>query len=110
MVAATERQMKGIVRGDVTQHRDINVSYTIAGSGPTLVLVHGSFSDHETNWTQCTNALEERFRVISIARRGRGRTTATRGHTVEDEAEDVAAIIDEIGGPVTVLGHSYGAL
>ena len=26
------------------------VSYSVAGSGPPLVLVHGAFSDHETNW------------------------------------------------------------
>ena len=26
------------------------VSYDRRGSGPPLVLVHGGFSDHETNW------------------------------------------------------------
>jgi hypothetical protein len=26
------------------------VSYSVAGTGPPLVLVRGAFSDHETNW------------------------------------------------------------
>ena len=26
------------------------VSYVKYGSGPLLVLVHGAFSDHDTNW------------------------------------------------------------
>jgi pimeloyl-ACP methyl ester carboxylesterase len=102
--------MREVVRGDVSARRNVTISYTVAGSGPKLVLVHGSFSDHETNWTQCAAALESRFTVIAIARRGRGRTTATTDHSVEDEAEDVAAVIEEVGGPVAVLGHSHGAL
>jgi pimeloyl-ACP methyl ester carboxylesterase len=96
--------MEAVGRGDVV------VSYTTRGSGPTLVLVHGSFSDHNTNWTECAAMLHERFTTVAIARRGRGQTTPTADHTVEDEAEDVVAVIEAIGGPVTVLGHSYGAL
>jgi pimeloyl-ACP methyl ester carboxylesterase len=71
--------------------------------------VHGALSDHDTNWTAAREALEQRFTLYRMARRGRGRTHATNGHSVEDEGDDVAAIIDAIGGPVNVLGHSYGA-
>jgi pimeloyl-ACP methyl ester carboxylesterase len=31
-------------------------------------------------------------------------------YAIERESEDVAAIVDGIGGPVDVVGHSYGAL
>ncbi|MGH9322209.1 MAG: alpha/beta fold hydrolase [Vicinamibacteria bacterium] len=54
--------------------------------------------------------LQERFTVYAIARRGRGETDATVGHTLEDEVRDVAAVIRAIGEPVFLLGHSYGAL
>jgi pimeloyl-ACP methyl ester carboxylesterase len=54
--------------------------------------------------------LHERFTTVAIARRGRGETTATTGHTVEDEAADVISVMEAIGGPVYLLGHSYGAL
>jgi pimeloyl-ACP methyl ester carboxylesterase len=73
------------------------------------VLVHGAFSDHETNWNFVAPRLRERFTVYAIARRGRGATDATTGHTVEDEAQDVADVIRSIVDPVYLLGHSYGA-
>ena len=45
----------------------------------------------------------------AIARRGRGETDATQGHTLLDEAQDVVALIESIEQPVFLLGHSYGA-
>lgn len=85
------------------------VSYDKYGSGPPLVLVHGSFSDHQTNW-QCVKPLfEEQFTVYAIARRGRGETDRTEGHSLEDESRDVVAVIQSIDEPVFILGHSYGA-
>lgn len=85
------------------------VSYDEYGSGPGLVLVHGSFSDHETNWEFVKPLLERQFTVYAIARRGRGETDATRGHSLEDESSDVEAVIQAIADPVFLLGHSYGA-
>ena len=35
----------------ITGSTGATVSYSVAGSGPPLVLVHGGFSDHETNWS-----------------------------------------------------------
>ncbi len=86
------------------------ISYDVYGSGTPLVLLHGSFSDHVTNWQQVKLLLEPLFTVYAIARRGRGETEATEGHSVEDESTDAVAMIESIGGPVFLLGHSYGAL
>ena len=86
-----------------------SVSYDRYGSGPALVLVHGAFSDHATNWEFVKPFFEQRFTVYAIARRGRGATDATDGHVLEDEANDVVAVIRSIGEPVFLLGHSYGA-
>jgi pimeloyl-ACP methyl ester carboxylesterase len=86
----------------------VRISYSVEGSGPPLVLVHGSFSDHETNWTFAGPLLKERFTTYGVARRGRGATDATIGHRLEDEAQDVAEIVRAIGEPVYLLGHSYG--
>ena len=85
------------------------ISYDRYGSGPPLVLVHGSFSDHATNWEFVKPMLQERFTVYALARRGRGETDATEGHSVEDEARDVVTVIQAVGEPVFLLGHSYGA-
>jgi pimeloyl-ACP methyl ester carboxylesterase len=85
------------------------ISYDLYGSGTPLVLVHGSFSDHETNWEFVKPLFEKQFTVHAIARRGRGETDATEGHSLEEESLDVAALIRSIGEPVFLLGHSYGA-
>jgi pimeloyl-ACP methyl ester carboxylesterase len=84
------------------------VSYEKYGSGPPLVLVHGAFSDHNTNWEFVKPLFEKQFTVYAIARRGRGETDATEGHSLEDESSDVVAVIQSIGEPVFLLGHSYG--
>ncbi|UJR84113.1 alpha/beta fold hydrolase [Sandaracinus amylolyticus] len=97
--------MESVVAEDGTR-----VSYERAGTGPPLVLVHGGFSDHETNWMYVAPRLRERFTVIAIARRGRGETPSDGGHRVEDEAADVVAVVRAVGTPVFLLGHSFGAL
>jgi pimeloyl-ACP methyl ester carboxylesterase len=87
----------------------VTVSYETYGSGPPLVLVHGSFSDHNTNWEFVRPILCRQFKVYAPARRGRGETDATKGHSLNDEVLDVVDILQEIAEPVFLLGHSYGA-
>jgi pimeloyl-ACP methyl ester carboxylesterase len=43
-------------------------------------------------------------------RRGRGRSGDAQDYVLEREAEDIAALVDTIGEPVNLLGHSYGGL
>jgi pimeloyl-ACP methyl ester carboxylesterase len=88
----------------------ITVSFDRYGSGPMLVLIHGAFSDHVTNWQECKGMLAERFTCVTVARRGRGETTATQHHSVADEVADVVAVLRDIGEPVFLLGHSHGAI
>lgn len=87
----------------------IAISYQSSGCGPGLVLVHGGFSDHHTNWEFVEPQLAQHYTLWAIARRGRGETTATRGHRLEDEARDVVTVIRSLEQPVYLLGHSYGA-
>jgi pimeloyl-ACP methyl ester carboxylesterase len=85
------------------------VSYDSYGSGPPLVLVHGAFSNHHSNWEFVKPMLGERFTVHAVARRGRGETPATEWHTLEDEVGDLLAVIRAMPEPLFLLGHSYGA-
>jgi pimeloyl-ACP methyl ester carboxylesterase len=94
----------------VTTPDGTTVSYDPYGEGPPLVLVHGGFSDHRTNWERVKPQLQERFTVYAVARRGRGQSSATQGHSVDDESGDVAAVVRAVGQPAFLLGHSYGAL
>jgi pimeloyl-ACP methyl ester carboxylesterase len=93
----------------ITTPAGIRVSFDRRGSGPPLVVVHGAFSDHDSNWEFVRPLWETRFTVHAVARRGRGGTDATQGHGLEDEGRDLAAVIRSIGEPVFLLGHSYGA-
>ena len=87
----------------------VTVSCDCYGDGPPLVLVHGSFSDHNSNWEFVKPRLETRFTIYAVARRGRGETDKTENHSLEDEGQDLLAVVQSIDTPVYLLGHSYGA-
>ena len=80
-----------------------------SGEGPPLVLVHGTSADH-SRWKPVLPAFEERFTVYAVDRRGRGASGDSEGYAIEREFEDIAAVVDSIGEPVYLLGHSYGAV
>jgi pimeloyl-ACP methyl ester carboxylesterase len=87
------------------------IAYQRAGEGPPLVLIHGTADDH-TIWSPLVPALSEHFTVYAIDRRGRGESEETdpESFAIAREFEDVIAIVDAIGEPAYVLGHSYGAI
>lgn len=86
------------------------IAYARSGEGSPLVLVHGTSSDHMTAWPFVLPALEERCAVYAVDRRGRGKSGDSEDYAIEREFEDIAAVVDSIGKPVGLLGHSYGAL
>jgi len=87
----------------------IDLHVSVSGSGPHLVLVHGTTADH-TRWRPILPALEAKHTVHAIDRRGRGGSGDQLPYAIEREFEDVARVCDAIGGPVDLLGHSYGAI
>ena len=95
---------------ELTNSRDgTQISVRMSGSGPPLLLVHGTTADH-TRWDGVSPRLEEHFTVYSMDRRGRGQSTDEGEYDILREAEDVAAVVDSIPDPVSIVGHSYGAV
>lgn len=97
---------------ETIQSRDgTPIAYWRSGSGPPLVLVHGTTADHQ-RWATVLPQLDDHFTTYALDRRGRGGSGDNPDYSGDREAEDVAAVVDavaaETGGPVDLLGHSYG--
>jgi len=103
------KELKRTIAGTVTTEDGTPVAYWRSGKGPPLVLIHGTAADH-SRWGPVLPALEERFTVYAVDRRGRGGSGDSDDYAVAREFEDVAAIVDSLGEPVNLLGHSYGGL
>ncbi len=77
-----------------------------------MVLVHGSFGDHEA-WSVPVGELRTRFTTFAMDRRGFGESGDGEIYSIERDFQDVAAVVetvaDRFGSAVTVWGHSYGA-
>jgi pimeloyl-ACP methyl ester carboxylesterase len=85
------------------------IGFECAGSGPTLLFVHGGVGDR-TRWTPMFPLLSSRFSVCAMDRRGRGASGDSPEYSLQKEAEDIAAVVNSRKGPVYVFGHSYGAV
>lgn len=85
------------------------ISYLKKGDGSPLLLVHGTTADHQ-RWSSILPRFEQHFTVYAMDRRGRGESGDSPEYAIEREAEDVAAVVEAIGEPTAILGHSYGAV
>lgn len=81
------------------------------GDGPPLVAVHGGTADR-SRWAPVAEALGQRFTLHLLDRRGRGdsRAEAGGGYSIDLETQDLLAVIEDVGEPVALLGHSYGGM
>lgn len=80
----------------------------IAGA-PTIVAIH-DLAANAWAWDPFAHHLNGAAQVIAVDLRGRGRSHQQPGpYGVRQHADDVAAIIDAVGGPLTLIGHAMGA-
>lgn len=92
----------------ITSRDGTSIACQQSGKGPALVLVHGVLGS-SIRWPILA-ALEDHFTVYAMERRGRGRSGDAETYSIEREFEDIAAVVEVIGGEVTLLGHSFGGL
>jgi pimeloyl-ACP methyl ester carboxylesterase len=97
----------------ITSTDQTPIGVQVTGEGPPLVLVHGGTADR-TRWRNTLSLLEPHATVYAIDRRGRGSSGDSHDYSLEKEFADVAAVVAQAsaraGGPVGLLGHSYGAI
>jgi len=88
----------------VARVRGIELAYEVSGDGQPVVLLHG-FPFNRTLWREQVEALRVRYRVVTVDLRGHGETTATHAPAaMEEMAEDVRALLDELRLARVVLG------
>lgn len=94
---------------EVTSSDGTVISFLKRGTGRPLLFVHGTTADHKS-WLAVSPHLEQHLTVYAMDRRGRGASGDSPDYDFIREAEDVAAVVDAIGEPVFLFGHSFGAL
>ena len=83
------------------------IAYQRSGQGPVLVLVVGAFCDR-TSTASLAPLLAPEFTVVEYDRRGRGDSGPGEGDDPAREVEDLAAVVEAVGGAAAVYGHSSG--
>ncbi|HVV75607.1 MAG TPA: alpha/beta hydrolase [Mycobacteriales bacterium] len=76
---------------------------------PTVILVHALATTAALSWYPSMHALAERYRVIAFDQRWHGRGIRSESFSLEDCADDVAAVADALGvEKFMVVGYSMG--
>ena len=71
---------------------------TSMSATPTVVLIHGAFAD-ASSWSAVHAQLKDEYTVLAPPNPLRG---------VESDAAYTRSVLDQIDGPVVLVGHSYG--
>ena len=100
----------GIAHNTVTSKDGTVIAYSQVGQGSTLILVDGALCYRQFGPSQGLAALlAPHFTVITYDRRGRGESGDTQPYAIEREVEDLAALVEAVGGTAYVAGQSSGA-
>lgn len=85
------------------------IGYCSVGAGPGLIVVGGVLSS-AASYRRLADGLAGSFEVHLLDRRGRPGSGPQRpGHSIEDECDDLFAVIGATGAAM-VFGHSFGGL
>lgn len=76
-------------------------------AAPTLVVAHGLYGSAR-NWGVICRRLSDRREVVAVDMRNHGDSPRTETHRYPDMAADLAEVIESLGPPVDLMGHSMG--
>lgn len=94
------------------EHPRGNIEYDVQGAGTPLVLVPGSCSTGAA-WRGVISALPPGYACVTTSLIGYGRSAERRTDGlkgIDVGAETVETVIAQAGGPVHLVGHSFGGL
>ncbi|GAA4562344.1 alpha/beta fold hydrolase [Planotetraspora kaengkrachanensis] len=96
---------------NVADVNGIRLAYGTAGDhgAPPVVLLHGRGFDH-TDWEAVAGGLAGAWRVLAPDLRGHGRSEWPGSYRLEAMRDDVIGLLEGLGTPATLIGHSLGGL
>ncbi|WP_171128671.1 MULTISPECIES: alpha/beta fold hydrolase [unclassified Ruegeria] len=74
---------------------------------PTLVIAHGLYGSAR-NWGVIARRLSDERQVVAVDMRNHAHSKWDPHHGYPDLARDLAEVINDLGAPVDLLGHSMG--
>lgn len=86
------------------------IAYHRVGTGSPVIIVGGALSTAEAGEPLAGALASAGLQGVTLDRRARGGSGDTAPYAPEREVEDLAAVIDAVGGGAAVLGHSSGAM
>lgn len=82
---------------------------TGSDSSPPIVLLHGLTATAGINWMHVFDAAESARTLVAPDLRGHGRgPRAERSVSIDDHADDIAALVERLGGSASIVGFSFG--
>ncbi|MFB9309914.1 pimeloyl-ACP methyl ester carboxylesterase [Agromyces hippuratus] len=79
-------------------------------AAPAVILVHGATAYRAISPSAAALAAAGGLRVVTYDRRGRGESGDAETYAVAREIEDIAALLEHVGGDAILLGESSGAI
>ena len=92
----------------VTSADGTRIEHDRTGAGPTVIIIGAGPNDRNAN-AELAGLLATRCTVINYDRRGRGGSGDTQPYSPDREIEDLRAVADAAGAPVSLFGTSGGA-
>ena len=92
-------------------HGDLALAASVYGApdAPPVLLLHG-ISNSRDVWYDWAAELSDRYRVFTLDFRGHGHSARAPRYTIADHVSDVTAVLEAIGVPTRVVGHSLGGV
>ena len=90
--------------------REISIREVGPAGAPVIVLIHGLAGSSMAEWYKVAPLLADRFRLVMIDHRSHGLSAPERRRfEIEDEADDVAAVMESLGlESAGLVGYSMG--
>ncbi len=106
--SARSTESQSILRPDGTA---LNVEFYGPPDAPPIILTHG-WTANSTDWYYLKRHLANQFRVVVWDLPGSSRSSLAKdgNYRLERMAGDLAAVVELVGRPAIVVGHSMGGM